>query len=101
MENHNMDTVDGNKHGTSMLMFPSELTLFATLIYRRKIEDNCCSTLAIMAFRVGDLYRKGVKIIQTLRYSNRNFKTLAPIEKPAFLDSCKSNHQYFVICQVC
>lgn len=57
--------------------------------------------LAIMAFRVGVTYCKGVKIIQTLRYSNRNFKTLVPIERSAFLDPCKSYHRDFVICYLC
>lgn len=57
--------------------------------------------LAIMDFRVSDTYCKGVKIIQTLRYSNSNFKTLVPIERSAFLDSCKSNHQDVDMCYLC
>lgn len=104
MENHTMDTtVDGISKEIWMFMCLSECDTLRYLfihVYER-IEDNSCSMLAIMAFRVSDTYCKGVKIIQALRYSNSNFKTLVPIERSAFLDSCKSNHQDVDMCYLC
>ena len=98
-----MDIVDGITLEFGCSMFLGELTFchIHSYIFIEEIEVNSCSMLAIMVFRVGVTYCKGVKIIQTLRYSNKNFKTLVPIERSAFLDPCKASHRDFVICYLC